>query len=465
MLELTARGTPRTCDGMSRRDFMQVGTLGAVGLSMAHLTAAKAQGAVAPGHDDRAVIMIFNLGAPSQLDTWDMKPDAPDEIRGPFRPVSTSAPDIQISELFPRMCDHADKISYVRSCYHTAAAVHDTGHQMLQTGRLFTGGINTPHAGCVLSYLRGRRPGSDLPPHVLLPEPMGRTGGNLPHGQDAGFLGKSYDPFALMADPSQPDFKVPDLLPPPQIEARLDRRRRLRDIVEEGLTQFESSADAQLLDSNFQEAYRLMTSQQAREAFDLGSVPRAERERYGVDPEGKLTRFGQCCLLATRLVKSGVRFVTINTFLTVFDEITWDIHGSKPFTSIEGMKTKVAPAYDTGLGALLDDLSSEGLLDDTLVCNLQEFGRTPRINPAGGRDHWPQCWTSHFAGGGVQGARVVGRSDPIGGVPVERPVEPAEVVATIFHSLGLDLETKLPGPQSRPFPLVDYGVHPIKELF
>ncbi|HEX7449831.1 MAG TPA: DUF1501 domain-containing protein, partial [Pirellulales bacterium] len=316
----------------------------------------------------------------------------------------------------------------------------------------------TPHAGCVLSYLRGRK--SDLPAHVILPEPMGRTGGNLPHGQDAGFLGKAHDPFALMADPSKPNFQVPDLLPPAQIgEARLDRRRRLRSIVDDTVKNFEASDSAQLLDSNFQAAFRLMTSAQAREAFDLSKESPQVRERYG------MTRFGQCCLLARRLIEAGVRFVTVNTFITVFDEITWDIHGSKPFTSIEGMRDIVAPMYDQAYSALLEDLVERGMLDNTLVCNLAEFGRTPRVNPAGGRDHWPQVWTQYFAGGGVQGGRVVGRSDPIGGVPAERPVEAAEVVATIFKSLGLDLETKLPGPQSRPFPLVDFGKREIEELF
>ncbi|MBX7166399.1 MAG: DUF1501 domain-containing protein [Pirellulales bacterium] len=458
MLTFTGRGAAQTCDGLTRRDFLQVGALGAVGMSLPNLMAAKAAGAVAPNHDEHSVIMIFNLGAPSQIDCWDMKPDAPAEIRGPFQPVSTNAPAIQISEIFPELAKHADKFSLVRSCYHTAAAVHDTGHQMLQTGRLFTGGINTPHAGCVLAYLRGRR--TDLPAHVLLPEPMGRTGGNLPHGQDAGFLGKAHDPFALMADPSKPDFKVPDLLPPQDIgEARLDRRRKMRAIVDETVKNFEASADAKALDSNFEAAYRLMTSPQAREAFDLSKEPQAVRERYG------MTRFGQCCLLARRLIEAGVRFVTVNTFLTVFDEISWDIHGSKPFTSIEGMRDIVAPMYDRAYSALLEDLSQRGMLGNTLVCNLQEFGRTPRVNPAGGRDHWPQCWTSQFAGGGVQGGRVVGRSDPIGAVPAERPVQPGEVIATIFNSLGLDLETKLPGPQGRPFPLVDYGIKPIHELF
>lgn len=458
MLQLTGNGSTRTCDGITRRDFLQAGALGAIGLSLSDLLAAQAQGAVDPKFNDRSVIMIFNLGAPSQLDTWDPKPDAPAEIRGPFKPIKTNSPGLELSEIFPGMAQHADKFSLVRSCFHTAAAVHDTGHQMMQTGRLFTGGLNSPHAGCVLSYLRGRK--TDLPAHVVLPEPMGRTGGNLPHGQDAGFLGKAHDPFALMADPSKPNFKVPDMLPPPQIgEARLDRRRRMRAIVDETVKNFEASDNAQLLDSNFQAAFRLMTSVQAREAFDLSKEPQQVRERYGMN------RFGQCCLLARRLIEAGVRFVTVNTFITVFDEITWDIHGSKPFTSIEGMRDIVVPMYDQAYSALLEDLSQRGMLGNTMICNLQEFGRTPRVNPAGGRDHWPQCWTVHFAGGGVQGGRVVGRSDPIGGVPAERPTEPAEIVATIYRSLGLNREMILPGPQSRPVPLVDSGKHEIEELF
>jgi hypothetical protein len=458
MLHLSGRGQAHTCDGVSRRDFLQVGTLGAIGLSLPELMAAKAQGAVAKDRDERSVILIFNLGAPSQLDTFDMKPDAPVEIRGPFKSIKTNVPGMDICEIFPKHAQHADKFSLVRSCYHTAAAVHDTGHQMMQTGRLFTGGINTPHAGCALSFLRGRR--GDLPANVILPEPMGPTGGNLPHGQDAGFLGKAHDPFSLMADPSKPNFKVPDLLPPPEIgEARLARRRKLRSIVDETVDNFAASDNAKLLDSNFEAAFRMMTSPQAREAFDLAKEPTQVRERYGMN------RFGQCCLLARRLIEAGVRFVTVNTFLTVFNEITWDIHGSNPFTSIEGMRNIVAPMYDQAYSALLEDLGQRGMLDNVLVCNLAEFGRTPRVNPAGGRDHWPQCWTVYFAGGGVQGGRVVGASDRIGGVPAERPVDPSEIVATIYHSLGLDLETKLPGPQGRPFPLVDSGKHEIHELF
>src|SRR2546427_9168078 len=458
MLKFTGRGSITTCDGITRRDFLQIGALGALGFSLPDFAALKALGAVDPKADNRSVMMIFNLGAPSQVDTFDMKPNAPAEIRGPFKPIKTNNPDIQISEIFPLHAKLADKFSLVRTCYHTAAAVHDTGHQMMQTGRLFTGGINTPHAGCALEFLKGRK--NELPAHVILPQPMGPTGGNLPHGQDAGFLGKAYDPFVLNADPSQKDFKVPDLLPPTEIgEARLQRRRELRQIVDGVVKDFEASPSAQLMDANFASAYRLMTSAKAREAFDLSKEPEKVRERYG------MTRFGQSCLLARRLVEAGVRFVTINTFITVFDEITWDIHGSKPFTSITGMRDIVAPMYDQGYSALLEDLFQRGMLDNTLVCNLAEFGRTPKINPAGGRDHWPNCWTVYFAGGGVKGGRVVGKSDDIGAYPAERPVKPSEIVATIYRSLGLNLETHLPGPQSRPCPLVDYGTQPIRELF
>ncbi len=457
MLTFTGDGKTTTCNGRTRRDFMQVGALGAIGLTLPQYLAAKEQSGQSPDND-RACIMIFNLGAPSQLDTFDMKPNAPAEVRGPFNAINTSAPGIQLSEILPMHAKIADKIGFVRSVSHTGAAVHDAGWQMMQTGRQFAGGVNTPHAGAVLSYLKGRK--TDLPPFVVLPETMGRGGGNLPNGQAGGFLGKAMDPFSLMADPSVANFKVPDLLPPADIgTVRLDRRRSMRDIVDSRVSEFEASESAALLDGNFQAAFRLMTSDQARGAFDLTKEKPEVRERYGMN------RFGQCCLLARRLIEAGVRFVTINTFLTVFDEITWDIHGSKPFTSIEGMRDIVAPMYDKAYSALIEDLSERGMLDKTMVCNFAEFGRTPRVNPAGGRDHWPQCYTVYFAGGGVKGGQAVGASDPIGGVPADRPVGPGEVVATVFHSLGLDLDTLLPGPAGRPFPIVDFGKREIHELF
>jgi Protein of unknown function (DUF1501) len=459
MLDFISRAKAHTCNGTTRRDFIQVGTLGAIGLGLPQYLAAKEMKIIDPTKEKRSAIMIFNLGAPSQLDTFDMKPEAPAEIRGPFKPISTAkGASFQVSEILPLHAKIADKFSIVRSCFHRGAAVHDSGWQIMQTGRQFQGGVNTPHVGSVVGYLKGRR--TDLPPHVVLPETMGRGGGNLPNGQAGGFLGKAHDPFALMADPSKKDFKVPDLLPPTTIgQARLERRQRMRDLVDSTVKSFEASESAKLMDDNFASAYRLMTSDSARAAFDLSKEPTVVRERYGMN------RFGQSCLLARRLIEAGVRFVTVNSFLTVFNETTWDIHGSKPFTSIEGMKMVVAPMYDQGYSALIEDLDQRGMLDDTMVVNLAEFGRTPKVNPAGGRDHWPQCFTVGFAGGGVKGGRAIGASDPIGAVPADRPTEPPEVIATIFHSLGLNLEAHLPGPAGRPFPLVDFGYREISELF
>jgi len=282
----------------------------------------------------------------------------------------------------------------------------------------------------------------------------------MPHGQSAGFLGKSHDPFILNADPSAPDFKVPDLLPPSHIGAvRLERRKKLREAVDQTITHLEKNESARLLDQSFHQAFTLMSSPTAREAFDLGDEDEKVRDRYGRN------KFGQGCLLARRLVERGVRFVTVNMFETVFNEITWDIHGSAPFSPIECYRDLVGPMFDNAYSSLLEDLTDRGLLGDTLVVAMGEFGRTPKVNPAGGRDHWPQVWSVLFAGGGVRGGRVVGASDEIGGYPIDRPTKPAEVVATIFHSLGVDLEHELPGPQGRPIPVVDFGVKPIHELF
>src|SRR5688572_10986145 len=213
MLRLDAERGVTFCDGLTRRDFLHAGSLATLGLTLADWNAVRAN----QNGPDRDVncIMLFLVGGPSHIDTWDPKPMAPEEVRGPFRPTQTNVPGMQISEIFPRMAQHANKYSLIRSCYHTATAVHDTGHQMMQTGRLFTGGIEHPHIGSVLGYLRGGR--GELPAHVLMPRPIGRTGGNLPHGQNAGYLGRPHDPFVLNADPSTPNFQVPDLLPPSHI--------------------------------------------------------------------------------------------------------------------------------------------------------------------------------------------------------------------------------------------------------
>src|SRR5882757_4687503 len=458
MIRLDADKPAEFCDGLRRRDFLHAGSLSVLGLGLTQFLDLKAQGAVDPNKKDANCIMLFLVGGPSQLDNWDMKPNAPAEIRGPYKPIKTNAAGIEISENFPRMAKHADKYALIRSVYHTAAAVHDTGHQMMQTGRLFQGGIEYPNMGSVLAKLKG--PKGDVPPHVLMPRPIGNTGGNMPHGQNAGFLGKSFDPFVLNADPSDPNFKVPDMLPPDYLTAlRVDRRRDWREMIDKSVSMFETSQDARLLDSTFHQAYTLMSSQKAREAFELHKEPQATREKYGMN------RFGQSCLLARRLVEAGVRFVTINMFETVFDEITWDIHGSKPFSPISCYRDLVGPMFDMAYSSLLEELSERGLLKNTMVVATGEFGRTPKINPAGGRDHWPQCWTMLMGGGPLKGGTVIGSSDEIGGAPRDRPVTPAQIAATIYRGLGIDLGLELPGAQGRPIPLVDRGTEPIRELF
>jgi hypothetical protein len=456
MIRLDANRPATFCDGHTRRDFLHAGAIAPLGMTLAAFEQAKAAQNAKDG--DVNCIMLFLVGGPSQIDTWDPKPRAPEEVRGPFQPIQTNVPGTQVSEIFPRLARHADKFSLIRSVYHTAAAVHDTGHQMMQTGRLFQGGVEHPHVGCALGYLKGGR--GELPAHVLLPKPIGRTGGNLPHGHTAGYLGKPYDPFILNADPNAPNFKVPDLLPPDYITGvRAERRQRLREAVDGATDAFEQNAAAKQLDANFNLAYKLMSSAKARDAFALEKEPDKVKDRYG------RTRFGQSCLMARRLIEAGVRFVTVNMFETVFDEVTWDIHGSKPFTDIVQMSKEVAPNFDQAYTALLEDLADRGLLSNTMVVALGEFGRTPKVNPAGGRDHHPGVWTILMGGGPLQSGRIIGQSDELGYAPKSRPVTPGEVAATLYRGLGLDPHHELPGPQNRPLPLVDYSIKPIGELF
>ena len=458
MIRIDAKKGPRFCDGFTRRDFIHAGALPLLGLTYPKFLAAKAAAPAPVGDSDVNCIMLFLVGGPSHIDTWDPKPNAPEEIRGPFKTIQTNAPGVRITEIFPKLANHMDKVSLIRSVYHTASAVHDTGHQMMQTGRLFTGGIEHPHTGCVMTYLKGQR--GEVPGHVLIPKPIGRTGGNMPHGQTAGYLGKQHDPFVLDADPSVKDFKVPDLLPPDYITSvRADRRRKLRDSVDTNVAAFEKDSKSKQFDDNFNLAYKLMTSPTAREAFALNQETDSMRDRYG------RTRFGQSCLLARRLIERGVRFVTVNMFETVFDEITWDIHGSRPFTDITEMSKLVAPNFDQAFSALMEDLTERGLLKNTVVTALGEFGRTPKINPAGGRDHHPGVWTILMGGGPIKGGRVIGESDELGYAPKTRPVLPGEVAATLFKAFNLDPHHELPGPQGRPMPLVDFNLNPIRELF
>ncbi|GMU25068.1 MAG: hypothetical protein AMXMBFR13_51390 [Phycisphaerae bacterium] len=445
-------------DHLTRRDFLHAGSIAAAGLAVAPQVVRQASAGV-PRDAQRSCIFLFLVGGPSHIDTFDPKPDAPAEIRGPYRPIRTNVRGIQISELLPRTARQADKYAIVRSMQHTAPAVHDTGHQMLQTGHLFGSGLAYPHVGCVYGMLKGSRSG--LPAHLLLPRPIGHTGGRMPHGQDAGFLGRAHDPFVLNADPADPDLVVPGLSG--VFTTRLNPQKKgyeRHGPIARTIAHIDSAGQAENHGpENYRQARRLMAAHQARDAFDLSREPHALRDAYGRN------RFGQSCLLARRLIERGVRFVTVNMFETVFNEVTWDIHGSAPFGTIECYRESVGPMFDHAYSMLLEDLHARGLLQDTLVVATGEFGRTPRINPAGGRDHWPQCWSMLFAGGGVKGGQVIGASDAQGAFPKDRPTQPAEAVASIYHGLGIDLSTRLAGPDGRQFPLLEEGVRSIHELF
>ncbi|HEY3739723.1 MAG TPA: DUF1501 domain-containing protein [Bryobacteraceae bacterium] len=354
-----------------RRDVLRMGALPFLPLSHARASS------------DVSCIFLMLVGGPSQLDTWDPKPDAPSHIRSPFRPIRTNVPGVEISELFPRMARQADKYALIRGCYHTAEPIHEAGHQLMQTGRLCEDqDVEHPHIGSVVASLSASK-------HVLLPGPIGHTGGSPRHGQTAGSLGSDHDPRATSPD--------------------------------------------------------------------LRAESQSTRERYGRNA------FGQSCLAARRLVESkSARFVTINMFDTVFHQTTWDMHGSAPFSSMDGYRDHVGPMFDRAYSALLEDLHHRGLLSCTLVVATGEFGRSPKINPAGGRDHWPECWTMLMAGGGVKGGQIIGASDKIAAEPRDRPVSPQEVAATIYHALGVPLSTQL---SARGIPIVDPGIRPVSELF
>ncbi len=401
MLRFDRRPSTKPSRGLRRRDLLCALPLPALGLA----TSLRANSAIAQARPNQRCILLMLVGGPSQLDTFDMKPDAPSDVRGPYRPIKTNVPGIEISEIFPRTARQADKFAIIRSMHHTAIPMHDAGHQLMQTGRLFDDGVEYPHMGSVLSRLCPSPSGA--PFHVLLPGPIVNTGGGVSHGQSAGFLGAEFDPFH-----AEPPSSGPRLVPA-------------------------GTSDA----------------------FDLNREPESVRERYG------LNRFGQSCLLARRLVEAGTRFVTVNMFQSVFDEITWDIHGSRPFSPIGAYAGRVGPIFDMAYSSLLQDLAERGLLGSTMVVATGEFGRTPKINAAGGRDHWPQCWSMLMAGGGIEGGQVIGESDETASAPRDRPTTPAEVVATIYQGFGIDPAKEIRQPNGQLLPLVDPGSRPVRELF
>lgn len=457
MLSFECKKGVQFCDGLTRRDFLRAGALsaGAVGLSLADLTRLEAAGA----KKDINCIILFLVGAPSHLDTWDLKPNAPDTVRGPFKPAKTSVPGIDISEHFPLMGKMADRWALIRSVHHKAAPIHETGHQMMQTGYLFRGGREYPHYGSVVSQLLGPRPGG-LPPFVILPGPIGNTGVSVSHGQGAGYLGARHEPFFLRGDAAEAGFRIADLESQGGVDPnRLKTRKTLLDAVDNAQRAFDATESSRSRDNAYDQAFGLIFAEKAKKAFDIGAEKAETRDRYGRNT------FGQSCLLARRLVENGVRLVTVNMFDTVFNEITWDCHadGGSLAVRLDDYKETLCPMFDLAYTGLLEDLKQRGMLDNTLVVAMGEFGRTPQLNPRGGRDHWPGVWSILFAGARVKGGQVIGSSDKTGAEPRDRPVDPANVAASVYKGLGIDLNARLPGPENRPLPITE--AEPIEELF
>jgi uncharacterized protein DUF1501 len=455
MLRLHSTKGVRFCDGLTRRDFMRVGAVsaGAVGLTLSDMGRARAAGSTS---SDINCILLFLVGGPSHLDTFDLKPHAPDHIRGPFRPIQTNVPGMQIGEHFPLMARMAEKYALIRSVHHYSAPIHETGHQLMQTGRLFRAGQEYPHYGAVVSHLRGPR--NSLPPFVVLPQPIGNTGVSISHGQSSGLLGPRHEAVVLRGQNAANGFHVTDIAPQVGVDpARLHSRSELVAAIDDAQRAYDAAEKSR--ETADDGAYHFLFAQNVRRAYELTSERDELRQRYGRNT------FGQSCLLARRLVEHGVRLVTVNMFDSVFNQLTWDCHadgGTLPVT-LDDYKETLCPMFDAAYSALLEDLAQRGMLRNTLVLAMGEFGRTPQLNPRGGRDHWPGVWSVLFAGAGVRGGQVIGASDRTGAEPRERPVTPADIAASVYHGLGIDPATRLPGPDGKSLTLTDAS--PVQELF
>lgn len=417
----------------TRRQAIVAGGLGTFGLSLPRLLAAEKH---APTKQ-KSVIFIVPWGGPAQMDTLDPKPDAPEEVRGEFRPIATKVTGLRICEHLPKLAAMADRFAVVQSLSHAITAHNPatyyalTGHIPTRMSELASPERNDwPALGAVLA--RDAPPVAGAPGYVVEPAPMVEKG-VAAGGQHAGFLGTRYDPLVVSADPSSPEFAVPDLAPAPDLTPnRLTERRGL-------LAQLEARRSApQSTDGYREQAYDLLGAATSRRAFDLTREPERTRDRYGRG------RFGQSVLLARRLVEAGVRLVLVNDAAEKTNE-RWDTHeGTYP--KIEKNLTET----DAGLSALLDDLRDRGLLETTIVVWLAEFGRSPKSDSEGGRDHWPRCYSGLFAGGGIRGGVVHGSSDRLGAYPRDGACAPEDVHATIYHLLGLPFHTELTDAAGRP---------------
>lgn len=432
---------------MNRRQLLRAGGMGLLGLSLPQFLQleATARGATTGGKSPiRSCILMFYYGGPSHHDTWDMKPQAPLEVRGQFSSIATSVPGVRISEHLPHCAKVMDRLCVIRSAHHKMTN-HNAAAVEALCGRTPVKGdlellsndptVDFPCFGSALSYLSPR--GSQVPSHVALPHVMYNVV-KLP-GQTAGFLGAAYEPLQVTKDPNAADFRVSEIeLPAGLTVAEMENRKALLARINSQLAS-EPSGSAANMNSFYQRAFNLLRSDEVRKAFDINAEDATTRERYGRNIHG------QSALLARRLVEGGVRFIT------VFDRVrnganNWDTHDN----NFGRLKDDLLPPCDRAFSALVEDLEARGLLDSTLVVMLGEFGRTPKINAQGGRDHWPNCYSVVLAGGGVRGGTFYGTSDKFGAYPDTNPVTPGDLAATIFWRFGLDPATELHDMSGRP---------------
>lgn len=435
---------------LDRRQMLRAGALGALGLGLPQFWQATAAAAAGGGSFGRAkaCIFLFMWGGPSHLDTFDLKPGAPDEVRGSFQPVSTGVPGVQICEHFKHLPKWMDRVALIRSLTHTDPAHLSSGHTTL-TGHLAPvinsdaeppSSRDTPHVGSVVSKVKPAP--AVLPSFVTMPwlayHPAA-PGGHAP-GQDGGWLGQQYSPLLLTGDPSAPDWSAPELSLTPDVStARLESRRELLNLIDRQRGSLDAVGSVSEMSGYKDRAFRLLSSPAAREAFDVSGEPDAVRDRYGRNIHG------QCVLLARRLVEHGVPLVSINWHND--GKAFWDTHGD----NFNRLKNELIPPADQALCALLQDLEERGMLDSTIVAWVGEFGRKPQITPGNsGREHWPFCYSGLLAGGGIRGGAVHGSSDAQGAYPASDPVSPQDYAATIFHAMGIDPHGTLPDPQGRP---------------
>jgi hypothetical protein len=449
---------------MSRRHALKVGGLGVLGLTMPGLLEAAATGA-GPVARAKSVIFLYQFGGPSHLDMFDMKPNAPEGIRGPHKPVSSSADGIQITEKLPRLAKWMHKTCLIRSMHHSmknhnsASYYALTGHEPpLDDIRLRDSIDLYPAYGSVVDRLA---PGhGDMPTFVAYPHVL--HDGSLTPGQYASFLGKAHDPFFFSQDPNDENFSLPELSLPSNLTIeRLERRRSLQELIDRQSRMLDRSEAARGLDDYYKKALRMLGSTRMRDAFNLSAEPVKLRDAYGRHT------YGQSCLLARRLAEAGAKFVSVYFSNNIGGQSAesggWDTHGFNNTRMYPIIEKYHLPITDQTLPTFLEDLDSRGMLDTTLVVWMGEFGRTPKINENASRDHWPECYTVLLAGAGIKRGFVYGESDKTGSHPAKDPVRPDDLAATIFHLLGIDSRSMVRAVGNRPVPISEGN--PITGIF